>query len=56
MRAFITLVDYDRSFSSSMLKRSISSREARYCFDRRELFGGKAYCYQCQKLVRKRNI
>jgi hypothetical protein len=34
-------------------KKEISYKVAKYCFDRKNIFGGKAYCYECQKIVRK---
>ncbi|MEA2067082.1 MAG: nuclease-related domain-containing protein [Thermotogota bacterium] len=34
-------------------KKEISYKIAKYCFDRKDIFGGKAYCYECQKIVRK---
>lgn len=34
-------------------KKEISYKVAKYCFDRKDIFGGKAYCYECQKIIRK---
>jgi len=33
-------------------KKEISYKVAKYCFDRKEIFGGKAYCYECQKIIK----
>jgi hypothetical protein len=30
-------------------KKNISDRVAKYCFDNKKRFGGKAYCFDCQK-------
>ena len=30
-------------------RKVISQRVARFCFDNKQRFGGKAYCYDCQK-------
>ncbi len=41
-----------RRYFCARCKKDISAREARYCFDRKETFGGRAYCYDCQRIVK----
>lgn len=31
------------------LRLSFEGQVARYCWDRKKIFGGKAYCFDCQK-------
>lgn len=41
-----------KGYYCASCKASISQKVARFCFDRKERFGGRAYCMDCQKGIR----
>ncbi|SNR75991.1 nuclease-related domain-containing protein [Desulfurobacterium atlanticum] len=49
------ITDYKppRQYFCAKCKATISEKEALYCWDRKKIFGGKAYCYKCQQIIRK---
>lgn len=42
-----------KQYFCAKCKVNISEKEAFYCWDKKEIFGGKAYCYKCQKTIKK---
>jgi len=43
----------ERAYYCSKCRKPISQKVAQYCWDRKNIFGGKAYCLDCQKEVSK---
>ncbi len=41
-----------KHYFCSMCKKEISEKEAYFCWSHKDIFKGKAFCYQCQKKIR----
>lgn len=42
-----------KQFYCFQCKRTITEKVAKFCWDNRQRFGGKAFCFDCQKMVAK---
>ncbi|WP_022847437.1 MULTISPECIES: nuclease-related domain-containing protein [unclassified Desulfurobacterium] len=45
-----------KKYFCARCKKDISEKEATYCWNHKSLFGGKAYCYDCQKFIKNAKI
>jgi len=45
-----------KGFYCSKCKKTITRKVARFCWDNEQRFGGRAYCFDCQKTVQNRQI
>ncbi|MDD4197135.1 MAG: nuclease-related domain-containing protein [Syntrophorhabdaceae bacterium] len=43
----------ERTYYCIKCRKPISQKVAQYCWDRKNIFGGRAYCFDCQKEVSK---
>ncbi|WP_456397826.1 NERD domain-containing protein [Desulfurobacterium sp.] len=45
-----------KKYFCARCKKEISEKEAFYCWNHKNLFGGKPYCYNCQKFIKNAKI
>jgi predicted amidophosphoribosyltransferase len=43
--------DSERKFYCSKCKKTITQKVASFCWQNKKRFGGKAFCYDCQKEI-----